>query len=221
VRKRSVIVLSSKNPRKIQLFDSLIVSGFFLSLLPVRVAFTVLVGDHWLGSFGILTIITVTVIYFSYKNKLGWFGRCLQRFFTRKHTKKKILLFINIFFVIGVISLFIYAIHYSDGKFDYEKSEVIALLPNEGMGTIEELSEQAVNTVVENPAMFVLAFFIFIGLIFFDFNQFALIMWTINEISGGIYINMATIVLIEEIEVLGMFVLFHFIGKRIKKDTQT
>jgi len=50
-----------------------------LVLLPVRVLFVRYVADDWFGSFGLITGISVLIIYLAKKNKLGWFGRAFHR----------------------------------------------------------------------------------------------------------------------------------------------
>lgn len=201
--------------RKLKIFDSIVVSSMFLSLIPIRLAFVEYIGDNWFGSFGLLTAITTGIIILTYKGKLGWFGRSIMRFFKKRHTKKRILLLVQFVFSTTMLILFIHGVNYADDKFTFEKEEIIALLPNEGMDSMENMTVQAVDEVKDEPWIILTAIMVFIYFIIFDFDNYALAVWVINDLSGGIYMNLATIFLVEEIEVVGLFAVFHFFGKKI------
>ena len=62
------------------IFESLIVFGIMTGLLlPARLLFVEFVSDDWLGSFGIITAISMSVIILAKKQKLGFFGSMLER----------------------------------------------------------------------------------------------------------------------------------------------
>lgn len=220
MKKRTVTVLSSKTKTslKIRIFDSFVVFGFFLSLIPIRLFFVENVNDNWIGSFGLITAISGTILYFGYKEKLGWFGRSFMRFFRQRHTKKKIFLIIQGTFAVIMLSIFIYSVEYADDRFEYEREELVSLLPNAGMETTEKLTEKSFETMKETPPeMIFLALVTMVYIFLYEFDKFALALWTVNHITGGMYLNLATIVLIEEIEVIGLFFFFHFFGKKLRK----
>jgi hypothetical protein len=212
--------LTEQVSRKIKIFDSLVISSFFLSLIPVRMVFIEYIGDSWFGSFGLITAIATAVIILTYKGKLGWFGRSIMRFFQKRHKKKRIFFAVQFVFSTTMLVLFIHGVNYADDKFDYEKQEIIALLPNEGMDTMENMTAQAVDEVMDEPWMILSAILVFAYFILFDFDKYALAVWAINDISGGIYMNFATIFLVEEIEVVGLFAFFHFFGRKITQKKQ-
>lgn len=218
MKKRTATALDSNTSLKIRIFDTLVVSSLFLSLLPVRVLFVEYVGDNWLGSFGLMTAIVTVVLYLTYKGKLGWFGRSVIRFFRKRHRKKRILIVIQFVFATLMLSTFIYAVNFaSDDKYMTLREEIVALLPNEGLNSTEEIAGQAIDDLKEQPEMLLVAFVMFFYLVIYDFEKFALAMWTINNITGGLYLNLATIFLVEEIEVIGLFTFFHFFSKKIKQ----
>lgn len=220
MKNRTATALDSKISLKIRIFDSIVISSLFLSLLPIRLAFVHYVGDHWFGSFGVMTVTATVVIYLTYKNKLGWFGRSVQRFFRKRHTKKRILFIAQFIIATSMISIFIYGVNYAEDKFEFEKTEILALLPNEGMDTMEGMTDKALDEVIDKPEMMLYAIVIFAYYMLFDFDHYSLAVWTINEITEGLYLNLGSVFLVEEIEVFGIFVFFHFYGKKLTPKEQ-
>jgi len=207
----------NKVPLKIKIFDSLVISALFLSLIPIRLAFITYVGDNWLGSFGVVTAIATIILYLAVKNKLGWFGRSIMRYFQKRHTKKRILFILQFTIATSMMVIFIYGVTYAEDKFDYEKQEILALLPNAGMDSMEKISETAIEEIQEKPEMLLLAVAVFGYYLIYDFDKYALAVWVINDMSEGLYLSFATIFLVEELEVMGLFTIFHFYGKKLTK----
>lgn len=217
MKKRVVTAMSTKLPLKIRIFDSFIISGFFLSLIPLRLLFIEYLGDNWLGSFGLITAISVGVLILTYKNKLGWFGRSIKRFFTKRHKKKRILLIIHFTFSVIILSSFIYAVNYAEDKFETEKVEILSILKTETNISIEEMTKLAVDQAIERPELLWESTVMFIWLFVNDYDKFALALWAVDDVMGGIYMNLATIFLIEEIEVAGLFTIFYFYGRKVRQ----
>ena len=71
-------------------FEALIVFAVMTGiLLPVRLVFVAYVSDNWFGSFGIIAIISATMIILTKKGKLGKFGRMFERQIDKiQHGKK-------------------------------------------------------------------------------------------------------------------------------------
>ena len=58
-------------------------------LLPVRLVFVAYVSDNWFGSFGIIAIISATMIILTKKGKLGKFGKMFEKQINKlQHGKK-------------------------------------------------------------------------------------------------------------------------------------
>ena len=51
--------------------------------------------------------------------------------------------------------------------------------------------------------MMLYAIVIFAYYMVFDFDNYSLAVWTINEISNGLYMNLGSVLLVEELEVFG------------------
>ena len=48
-------------------------------LLPVRLLFVTFVSDSWIGSFGVISVISISILILAKKGKLGEFGHMFQR----------------------------------------------------------------------------------------------------------------------------------------------
>jgi len=48
-------------------------------LLPVRLLFVTFVFDSWIGSFGVISVISISILILAKKGKLGEFGNMFQR----------------------------------------------------------------------------------------------------------------------------------------------
>lgn len=60
--------------------EKLILSGFMiLVFLPVRILFYTYISKYWLGSFGMITVISLIMIYLTNRNKLGLIGRIWKK----------------------------------------------------------------------------------------------------------------------------------------------
>ena len=116
-----------------------------------------------------------------------------------------------------MLSTFIYAVNYAEDNFEFEKDEIISLLPQESLGSNTELTQQALDQVAEKPQLLLESAVMFLILLVNDFDKFALALWAVNEIMDGFYMNLATIFLIEEIEVGGLFIIFHIFGRKIQQ----
>lgn len=175
-----------------------------LVLLPVRVLFVTYVSENWFGSFGMITLISVTIIILAKKGKLGWFGRAFQSEMFKVHKgKRRILVYTNL--GIGLIFLTgtIYAIEL--GQTDF-KQEVIVLkeqLPSEDLDQIIVEAQKEVRWT-DYPQAFFLLIFSFI----LRFDIFAIIMTTLNDLSNGYVAHFATVFLVEELEIIGMMIYY-------------
>ncbi|MGY5152311.1 MAG: hypothetical protein ACW9XA_08590 [Candidatus Nitrosopumilus sp. bin_6a] len=80
-------------------------------LLPARLLFTEFVSDDWLGSLGVISVISLAVIVLAKKNKLGFFGPMLERqIFKFQKGKRGILIFAESAFLLVVLGTMIFAI---------------------------------------------------------------------------------------------------------------
>ncbi|MFB5624865.1 MAG: hypothetical protein ACE5RP_08145, partial [Nitrosopumilus sp.] len=80
-------------------------------LLPARLLFVEFVTDDWLGSFGIIALVSISIILLAKKNKLGFFGPMLERqIFKFQKGKRGILIFAESAFLLVILGTMIFAI---------------------------------------------------------------------------------------------------------------
>jgi len=93
--------------------ESLIVFSFMAGiLLPARLLFVQYVSDNWLGSFGVISIISLSVIILAKKKKLGSFGPMFERqMYKFQKGKRGILIFGESVFLLLLLGGMIFAIH--------------------------------------------------------------------------------------------------------------
>src|SRR3970040_1177162 len=60
-------------------------------LLPIRLFFVTYINTHWLGSLGVISIVSFAILFLAKKNKLGWVWRAfIKQTFKIKQRKKEI-----------------------------------------------------------------------------------------------------------------------------------
>ena len=92
--------------------EKLIILGITAGVfLPIRLAFTTLVSDDWLGSLGIMTVFAIGLVFLIKKKKLGKIGVIFERQIRKTiggKTGKYIILFATFFlFYFGATLFFI------------------------------------------------------------------------------------------------------------------
>lgn len=87
------------------IYESIIVFGIMTGLLlPVRLLFVTFVSDNWIGSFGVISVISISIIILTKKGKLGKFGNMFQRQIEKLlRDKRKILVYVESVFVLVLL----------------------------------------------------------------------------------------------------------------------
>ena len=107
-------------------FETLIVFGIITMILfPIRLFFVTYVTDDWLASFGLISAISLTLVFLAKKNKLGEFGQLFVKVMKKWNTgNRKYLLYIPpillLIVSVGIISL----INMYDSNIDSENELV-------------------------------------------------------------------------------------------------
>jgi len=101
------------------IYESSIVFGVMTGLLlPVRLLFVTFVSDSWIGSFGVISVILISILIFAKKGKLGEFGNMFQRQIEELlKGKRKILVYVESVFVLVLLGGMIFTI--SEGNTTY------------------------------------------------------------------------------------------------------
>ena len=88
--------------------------------------------DHWLGSLGMITVITLSLIFLSTKGYLGWFGTAFIRQMNRIHKgKRRYIAFPMMALYITFFISTLVGIEMGNTLYSYPKEEFLALMPNE------------------------------------------------------------------------------------------
>src|SRR3990167_8438 len=128
-------------PRRLEdLKEKLLTIGVFTGIfLPARLLFYNYVSDYWLGSFGLITGILLTMMYLEKKNKLGYLGKIVNRqILSFSKGKYGIFAIIILIFYIYLFSLYIYGIN----NFNPElKDNILTALAAEGYEDLDSIAE--------------------------------------------------------------------------------
>lgn len=193
----SVMSKVEGNTKRESLLVMLVMAGI---LLPLRFITVYAFGDHWLGSLGVITAVTLIILTLAKKQKLGKFGDMLIRQINRFHRKGK-----KKWVVIGYMSFLalyggfsVYAIN--EGNTTYYDLKVQAT------GEIAELGVKDYNDVIaksgemsaEEHAKAVTS------LPFQKFGILAVSLAIVNDMMDNWYMFFATILVVESLEVLGI-----------------
>jgi hypothetical protein len=185
--------------------NNLAMTGFFMVVLfPIRYFSMLLVGDSWIGSFGILTAISLLITVLAIKNKLGWFGKAFITFFINRGKGKR--KYITIFFMtttMGISLMMIYAVHHAETA---EKTMMMDMLP-EGVDSIEDVNKLAYDVDIQTIVIGLLLMPLFI---LTHFDSFMTMVAVVNDMSHGMYLNLATIIFVEELEFVGLILFYRF-----------
>ena len=187
--------------------EALAVGVFFIiALLPIRLFFVEYVTDHWLGSLGMITVITVSLIILSKKGYLGWFGTAFIRQMNRIHKGKR--KYIAIPMMALYLSFFIstlVGIEMGNTIYQYPKEEFVALLPNE----IDPTLHSSFNAIKDAEPEDMIKGFMTIGyLIVFRFDVWAIFVAILDDLADGYVRHFAMVFLVEQIEVIGVIIYF-------------
>ena len=192
---------------KIGIIESLVFLGFTLGIfLPVRLITFYYLTDWWFGSFGMITITLVIILYLVKKGKLGWVGRIWQKKLN-KIAKGKLGLALMIQSIIFIL-MFGSIVYLTDVNRGTEVVEVMMVeLEAEG---VDDFSSMMVNTakatakatpmdyimvtifLIENPEIL---------------GQFYAIF---DDLAGGWHQHLNMVWFVEEIEALCLILYFRY-----------
>ncbi len=171
-----------------------VVTGVFL---PARMLFYTYVSPHWIGSLGLVSSIMVTMTLLAHKNKLGRFGSIFidQMTKTMKGRSGKIAIVLSLLFIAYLGSTLVLIERGNTIYFD-EKQIVSQLAFSHSNLSLSQVRDMDKILQAHQNVMF------------FDFarlDQIASMTYAImNDMMGGWLVNLDTILLIEQFEVLGM-----------------
>lgn len=171
-----------------------VVTGLFL---PVRMVFYSYVSSHWIGSLGLTSSILLVITFLAHKNKLGRFGSIFveQMTKTMRGRSGKITICFSLLLIIYLGSTLLW-IERGDTTYSDEKQIVSQLVfshSNLSPSQVQDMNK--ILQVHKNDIFFVVS----------RFDQIVSMTYAImNDAMGGWLVNLDTILLIEQFEVLGL-----------------
>ena len=195
-------------------FESLIVFGVVTGiLLPVRLLFVEYVSDDWFGSFGVISVISISLIVLVEKKKLGLFGlmfsRQMQKF---QKGKRRLLVFGESALVLLMLGGMIFAI--DQGNSVYQDLKI---------SNIESASSDSVDDVIAmaddlDSSDWLMGFLMSPVMFFTSFPQMSANIASIDQSLNGWPMHFYTVGFVEYLEVLGILIFYQF---RFKKNIAT
>ena len=205
--------------------EKAIVFGTFTFIfLPIRFFFYTYISQIWLGSFVLVTILSLGLLYLGRKNKLGKFGEIWNRQIV-KIAKGKIgaLLFFQPVLLLLLIGFYIFFIEVGNTQFAQDRETLTDYLEEENIdiGTVmsDPRAQDPVNNIERGAEKLTESISIIItqperiNSNFIDafYKELAVTASAANELSGGWMLHMYSIWFIEQLEQIGLVGYFRYI----------
>ncbi len=218
------------------IFEDLVVVIVMVGIfLPVRLIFYNLISDNWFGSFGLISIIVITLVILSKKNKLGWFGRTYWKSITRVHKgKRRIFSYFMIGMMIYLNASVVFGINLAQSN-----EKVIHLISNptdlqnvEGLEPLQEilgmLSSQDTlepDLILDQyakipPETIITGFTAVFFMPILDPVSWAAYVSLADDLTGGWALHFTTVFLIESMEIVGILSYTYIEARRSVKNNQ-
>jgi hypothetical protein len=203
-----------KKMEKNDLKEKLIVLSVTVGLFfPIRIIFSSYVTDYWLGSLGIMSVLAVLLVVLIKRDKLGWFGKIFEKQMRKTVGGKtgKYLIGFAIFFLV-YFGATLFFIDRGNTIYFEDKEIFFYAIMEEGGYNINDLSSyDLIGPLVTQNS-------------FKDFNTFSSLdyMFSIayavmNDMSDGWLEHIVVVMFVEQIELLGLLVIYRNIFKPISK----
>ncbi len=181
-------------------------------LLPIRLFFVMYVSDNWFGSFGLISVISITVIILTKKRKLGKFGEMFDRQLSKlQHGKRAKIVYGQSVLFLLILGGTIFAIEQGNSTYVELKNEI--LKENEDFSNAGQILAKAEKISFQE---WINGFIGMIMAIFFAFPQLAAVFAVLNDSSDGWVLHFYTVAFVEYMELFGILLLFRFtmVGKK-------
>ena len=199
--------------------EKLIIFGISTgAFLPIRILFTTLVSDDWLGSLGLISAFAIVVVVLIKKNKLGWLGRMFERQIKKTligRTGKYIIGFAIFFLLYFGATLFF--IERANTIYVEDKEIFFSSMVNQESLNVDDLSNYEligpkIIAQYQSSDMQSLAKL--------DY-MFSISYAVMNEMSDAWLSHIVVVMFVEQVEVIGLLVLFRNIFKPVTQIPQT
>jgi len=205
-------MMIEKKSKIYEMFESFIITATFLVvLLPVRVIWFEFISKDWIGSVGIISVITVLLVVLSKKNKLGWWGKMFNRQMWKiHHGKRKWIVYTNVIVFSFVFGLSAYSIEMGNTIYLEQKKQFEELLPSTDLTDITQAMKDADISFEE----YLDAFAGLILLPFYRFDIFAVLLATTNDSTNGFIQHFSFVFFIEQLEIIGVLIFTRWQSKK-------
>ncbi|ABX12463.1 hypothetical protein Nmar_0567 [Nitrosopumilus maritimus SCM1] len=193
------------------IFESLIVFGIMTGLLlPARLLFVEFVSDDWLGSFGIITAISMSVIILAKKQKLGFFGSMLERqIYKFQKGKRGIVVFGESVFLLLILGTMIVAIDQGSSIHSQYMLQNFETIPM--MNSPEQVLEM---TTEMSPTDWIVGFLLAPSALLTEFPKMSAAIASIDQSLDGWLMHFYTVGFVEYLELLGILIFYRVSFKR-------
>jgi len=188
------------------IYESIIVFGVMTGLLmPVRLLFVSYVSDNWIGSFGVISAISITILILAMKGKLGEFGNMFLRQIEKLlRGKRKILVYIESIFVIVLLGGMIVMIDQGNTTYLHIQDQFFI---NQEIENPEYLIEQTSGWSVND---WFYGFMVIPAALITSFPQMSAVIASIDGMMDGWLMHFYTVGFVEYSEFLGILLLYRF-----------
>ncbi len=175
-------------------------------LLPIRLFFVMYVSDNWFGSFGLISVISITVIILTKKRQLGKFGEMFDRQLSKlQHGKRAKIVYGQSILFLLILGGTIFAIEQGNSTYVELKNEI--LKENEDFSDAGQILAKAEKISFQE---WINGFIGMILAIFFAFPQLAAVFAVLNDSSDGWVLHFYTVAFVEYMELFGILLFFRF-----------
>ena len=197
----------NKTDLKEKLLTSFVFTGIFL---PVRLFFYTYVTTWWLGSFGLITGIMLTILYFSRKNKLGWLGRIVNKQVSRLAKSKAGIfsLCIGVFLLISLANM----LYGMSNPTQTTVKELEQVLEDEGVTNLESYTARA-KDVRFDLLDFVLGVPVVLYIMVVPTEPGYALFSIFNGWTNNWMQHFMTVWFVQEIEIVGLVIYFRYFYK--------
>ncbi len=192
-------------------FEKILVAlVLFAVFLPIRLVFFTYVSQYWLGSVGLISGVLLVLVYLARKGKLGYFGRIMNKQilrFSRGRYGKGVV--ISIVFFVYLYSNILYG---TENPTDSIREKFEEEFRQAGVTDLETLQEQSENLVWTGPGA-AWGILFSLALIIIPNSLGHTMFYVFNNLSNGWVQHFVIVILVQELEGLGLIVYFRYFYK--------
>ena len=200
--------------------EMFIVAGvMFAILMPLRLISVFILGEHnFVGSILLLTGVTSFIMIGAKKEKLGRFGNMfINTILKIQKGKRKYIFYGETTFVLLVMGSAVILIHEGNTTYGNLKSNVVAQLAEFDIKTTDDVINMSENISPEEQLEAIISM---PSLLINEFAAVAITAAVINDMMDGWYMYFATLIIIENVQIVGFLTIARKYFKAKQQETQ-